>query len=603
MPFKRLSLITVLALGLTQVLAQTTASYPDLLRKATAGDVLSQRTLGVVYLEGLGTQKDYTQAEVWLRKAAEQGDIQSEDLLGKLYYDGQTLPRNLAQAAAWWRKAAEQGNADGQYNLALLYRGGEGVQQDYAQAAAWLRKAADQGHAEAQNNLGVCYQNGRGVPQDYTQAAAWYLKAAEQGQADAQNSLGVLYYTGQGVPKDLLQAAKWVHKAAEKGVAAAQKNLGLFYYSGQGVARNNAEAYFWLSIAATGFTGTEQEGVAKTRDAIAATLTPTELSETIDRAATWLAAHSKSQESASATGSSPASAARENAPVRGSSPALDQARGQVHELERQLAEKRASALPIPPKDMFETTADYEKRKQTAEIQRETQLLPLIGQIDALKRANYPDANVKPVFVMYDADAKLLTAEVASERFTFPVDNAEARQIHDAWADVTVGFPYTDSAAQSACPVLLWQDKTYSPATGLGSCGGNGSIDGSGLDSQISNQGGPGNVNGAGLGFGASTGGGLEQIGGRVSAPVVLHSVEAEFSDEARRAKYQGACLISLIVDVQGNPQNIRVARSLGKGLDEKAIEAVRQYKFRPAMKDGQTPVPVMITLEVDFRLY
>ena len=71
--------------------------------------------------------------------------------------------------------------------------------------------------------------------------------------------------------------------------------------------------------------------------------------------------------------------------------------------------------------------------------------------------------------------------------------------------------------------------------------------------------------------------------------------EAEFSDEARRAKYQGVCLISLIVDAQGNPQNPRVIRALGMGLDEKALEAVRKYKFKPAMKDGRTPVPVMIT--------
>jgi TonB family protein len=110
-------------------------------------------------------------------------------------------------------------------------------------------------------------------------------------------------------------------------------------------------------------------------------------------------------------------------------------------------------------------------------------------------------------------------------------------------------------------------------------------------------------NGYEPGSGGNAGGGYYQVGGGISAPEVIHSVEAQFSDEARRAKYQGVCLISLIVDAQGNPQNIHVARSLGKGLDEKAIEAVGQYKFRPAMKDGQTPVPVMITLEVDFRLY
>jgi TonB family protein len=133
------------------------------------------------------------------------------------------------------------------------------------------------------------------------------------------------------------------------------------------------------------------------------------------------------------------------------------------------------------------------------------------------------------------------------------------------------------------------------ANGQGSGGGMGTGSGGGLGS--------GNGNGYGPGEGGNTGGGLERVGGRVSAPVALNSVEAEFSDEARRAKYQGVCLISLIVDAQGNPQNPRVIRALGMGLDEKALEAVRKYKFKPAMKDGKTPVPVMITVEVNFRLY
>jgi TonB family protein len=133
------------------------------------------------------------------------------------------------------------------------------------------------------------------------------------------------------------------------------------------------------------------------------------------------------------------------------------------------------------------------------------------------------------------------------------------------------------------------------SAGNGNGAGMGTGSGGGLGS--------GYGNGYGPGYGGNAGGGLYQIGGRVSPPTVLHSVEAEFSDEARRAKYQGVCLISLIVDTQGNPQNIRIARALGMGLDEKAIEAIRQYKFRPAMKDGKTPVPVMITIEVDFRLY
>lgn len=133
------------------------------------------------------------------------------------------------------------------------------------------------------------------------------------------------------------------------------------------------------------------------------------------------------------------------------------------------------------------------------------------------------------------------------------------------------------------------------SNGQGSGGGMGTGSHGGLGS--------GDGNGYGPGQGGNTGGGLYRVGGGVSAPVPLNSVEAEFSDEARRAKYQGVVIISLIVDAQGNPQNPRVVRALGMGLDEKAIEAVRKYKFKPALKDGRTPVPVMINVEVNFRLY
>jgi protein TonB len=131
----------------------------------------------------------------------------------------------------------------------------------------------------------------------------------------------------------------------------------------------------------------------------------------------------------------------------------------------------------------------------------------------------------------------------------------------------------------------------------------GSGNGAGMGSGSNGGMGSGNGNGYGPGSGGNAGGGVYQVGGGISAPTVIHSVEAEFSDEARRAKYQGVCMVSLIVDAQGNPQNIHVARALGMGLDEKAIEAIKQYKFKPALKDGKTAVPVMITIEVDFRLY
>jgi periplasmic protein TonB len=112
--------------------------------------------------------------------------------------------------------------------------------------------------------------------------------------------------------------------------------------------------------------------------------------------------------------------------------------------------------------------------------------------------------------------------------------------------------------------------------------------------------------GSGIGVGPGTnggyGGGVMSVGGGVSAPQVIHSVEPEFTPEARQANRQGTVSIHLIVDSQGVPQDIHVTRPLGMGLDQKAIEAVRQYRFRPAMYQGH-PVSVQMVIEVEFHLH
>ena len=95
---------------------------------------------------------------------------------------------------------------------------------------------------------------------------------------------------------------------------------------------------------------------------------------------------------------------------------------------------------------------------------------------------------------------------------------------------------------------------------------------------------------------------IYHIGGDVSAPRLIFAPDPEFSEEAKRAKYQGLCVVSLIVDAQGNPQRVQVIRHLGNGLDQKAVDAVKLYRFRPAMHNGE-PVAVEVNIEVNFRLY
>jgi TonB family protein len=97
------------------------------------------------------------------------------------------------------------------------------------------------------------------------------------------------------------------------------------------------------------------------------------------------------------------------------------------------------------------------------------------------------------------------------------------------------------------------------------------------------------------------GGGVFRVGGGVSAPTLMYKVEPEYTEEARAAKLQGTVVLYVEIDPTGKAINIRVLRGLGLGLDEKAVEGVKKWKFKPGEKDG-TPVTVAATIEVNFRL-
>ena len=133
-----------------------------------------------------------------------------------------------------------------------------------------------------------------------------------------------------------------------------------------------------------------------------------------------------------------------------------------------------------------------------------------------------------------------------------------------------------------------------PSNGPGSGGGIGSGSGGGVGS--------GRGPGVGPGWGGGIGGGAYRVGGGVSAPKPLYTPDPEYSEEARKAKYQGVVVLWLVIGADGRPREIKVARPLGMGLDEKAVEAVRTWRFEPARKDNQ-PVAVMMNVEVSFRLY
>jgi TonB family protein len=133
-----------------------------------------------------------------------------------------------------------------------------------------------------------------------------------------------------------------------------------------------------------------------------------------------------------------------------------------------------------------------------------------------------------------------------------------------------------------------------PSNGVGVGGGIGSGSGGGVGS--------GRGPGVGPGWGGGIGGGAYHVGGGVSAPRIIYRIEPEFSEEARKNKMQGMVLLRVIIGTDGKAHDISVRRSLGMGLDERAIDAVKQWRFEPGKKDGQ-PVPVEVSFEVSFHLY
>jgi TonB family protein len=123
-------------------------------------------------------------------------------------------------------------------------------------------------------------------------------------------------------------------------------------------------------------------------------------------------------------------------------------------------------------------------------------------------------------------------------------------------------------------------------------------------------GGPGGPAGAGgtgcCGIGPGSGpniGGAGDAGhrGRISHPKLVYMVEPEYSDEARKSRFQGTVILRIVVDAAGRAREVHVVRGLGLGLDEKAIQAVGLWRFEPARQDGK-PIPAPAIVEVNFHL-
>ncbi|MBI3831970.1 MAG: sel1 repeat family protein [Planctomycetes bacterium] len=185
--------------------------FDGMASKAAFGDLESQYSLGLAFINGSGVKRDVREGMRWLTRAAMGGHNGAQSNLACEHHES----GDFKSAFKWWDAAAKKGDALSQYFLGSMYETGEGVQRDYVMAIKWYRKAARLGDESAARSIGVFYLQGWGVDKNYKVAAKWLKQASRKGDKSASLHLGKLYEKGNGVRKNVKKAVELYWKAAQ----------------------------------------------------------------------------------------------------------------------------------------------------------------------------------------------------------------------------------------------------------------------------------------------------------------------------------------------------------------------------------------------------
>lgn len=157
---------------------------------------------------------------------AEAGDKDAQKAMGDMLYSGwgKQVNKNFSEALLWYKRAANSGNIEAKYNAGVMYEQGQGTAADMERAYKWYRSAAEQGHMMAQFNLANMISKGMGVARNNQEAFRWYLRAAEQGDPEAAFNVANHYAKGVGVEQNVFEAYKWYEIANIRGMKDTLEN-------------------------------------------------------------------------------------------------------------------------------------------------------------------------------------------------------------------------------------------------------------------------------------------------------------------------------------------------------------------------------------------
>lgn len=225
------------------------------LKKAKAGDSLSQYEVAMLYKNGSGTGKNPTETKQWLERAAQQGNLDAQYKLGDMLLSTDSTT-NKKLGLEWLLMAAEASHALSQYRYGQALEVGEGIDKDFTIAVIWYQHAAENGVAAAQQD----YQRLKQIiikteREEQLQRYKDRLKrleiAAASNSAEAQFQLGLMYYKGLGVRQNLAEAVSWLKKAADQDHVKAMVELSQYYLQNDATAKNKRYAIQWLKRAAS----------------------------------------------------------------------------------------------------------------------------------------------------------------------------------------------------------------------------------------------------------------------------------------------------------------------------------------------------------------
>lgn len=224
-------------------------TYNDpIMNRANNGDPEAQNIIGQRYLGGFDDYPvDEEQAFYWLSKAADNGVISAQYNIGLMYLNGSGTEQDEDQAFIRIKEAAENDFEDAYQQLAIFYCNEVGTDRNLREAMIWADKAFQSGNENAAELIEFI----KGETLEQIEEINRLKRSANEGDVDAQFTLGDLYFWGNDIPQNYEEAFSWMKMAAENGVPEAQHNLSNYYYQGVGTEIDEAASFYWIKEAAS----------------------------------------------------------------------------------------------------------------------------------------------------------------------------------------------------------------------------------------------------------------------------------------------------------------------------------------------------------------